>query len=272
MLQEGLAQLRIIIAAYLHNALPEDMYIHQPFARGRFEVIHREGPPIDPCTPMQTDEEIFATHHRHSDFDIHTLTRDRDRGLQFFRWKENIEKNVSPVFVTPGAVLHGITNGFFRYNTGITPYHAVEDIPFETADHIRSVQRPCPMGSALSSFLSSKSFTLHLLEDISPKAKGPCRTYKCRITSTDGVMEDASPVLCVKLFDDRFHLMQAPYEGMMHLDVQWWWTEYTTAENLMCSEDSAYKKLEFAQGSLIPRFYGSHLVSSMVLAHIYCVG
>jgi hypothetical protein len=90
-----LVRLRIIIAAYLYDAaLPVRKYIYQQLHCDGFDIIP-EGPPIDPSTPMQTDEEVFASHHRHSDFDFFALARDPDRGLQFFRWKENIEKNVS---------------------------------------------------------------------------------------------------------------------------------------------------------------------------------
>jgi hypothetical protein len=261
-LRGDLVQLRIIIAAYLYVALPEDMCIYHPLFFDRFDLTLTEGSPIDPLTPMQTDEEVFATHHRHSDFDFHTLARDADRGLQFFRWKDNINKNASPIFASPGETLRGITDGFIRRNIGISPYYPVEDVPSETVDHIRSVQRSCPMGPILELFLSSKAFAIRLLEDITPRTgKGLCRTYKCQIVSIDGEMRDASPVLCLKLFDDRFIPMETPDEDMIKAGVQWWWMRYCTTEDHVRNEDAAYKRLKFVQGSLIPWFYGSHLVS-----------
>jgi len=85
---------------------PQDMYIYHPPARDNSDIVP-EGPPIDPCTLVQTDQEGFYSYRRHSDFDFHTLTRDPDRGLQFFRRKENIKKNISPIFASRGDVLRG---------------------------------------------------------------------------------------------------------------------------------------------------------------------
>ena len=47
-----------------------------------------QGPAQDPQKPPLRNEEVFATHHRHSDFDMAALVRDRTRALQFFRWHE----------------------------------------------------------------------------------------------------------------------------------------------------------------------------------------
>jgi len=71
-------------------------------------------------------------------------------------------------------------------------------------------------------------------------------------------MQDTSPLLCLKLFDDRFFPMETPDKEMIEAGVRWWWTRYRTAEHHVRNEDAAYKKLEFIQGSLIPYFYGSH--------------
>lgn len=223
MVHKDPVRLRIIIAAYLHIALPRDMYIHHPLANNGYDLVP-EGPPIDPCTPMQTDEEVFASHRRHSDFDSHTITRDPARGLQFFRWKENIKKNFSHIFASPGDVLVGLTNGFIRRNQVLSPYHPVEKLPLETMDHIRSVRRPCPMRHLLDSLLSSDTFTLRLLDDMTPSKDGRlCRTYKCDIRSIGGETEDASPVLCLKLFDDRFIPMDTPSDALIEEGVHMWW-------------------------------------------------
>jgi hypothetical protein len=267
-LQGDLVRLRIIIASYLYVALPKDMFTHCQAARDPFD-LKPEGPPIDPCTPMQTDEQAFSTHHRHSDFDFRTLTLDRDRALQFFRWKEHIAKNISPIFVSPGDVVYGVTGGYARSYPVLSSCYPVENVPFETVEHIQSIQRSCPMGHMLKPFLSSETFTLRLLDDITPTAGGGlCRTYKCRIHSIGDEMQGASPLLCLKMFDDRFFPMETPGKELIEAGVQWWWTRYRTAEYHVRNEDAAYKKLEFIQGSLIPYFYGSHSVSCSDPKHI----
>jgi len=156
-------------------------------------------------------------------------------------------------------VLHGTTNAFARRYTEITPYYPVESLPTETKEHICSIRRPCPMSSILEAFRCSNTFSLKLLEELTPAScERLCRIYKCRIVSIDGRVEKASPVLCLKLFDDRFFPMEPPSEELMEESLQWWWTQYLTAEGHVASEDAAYKRLYFLQGSLIPWFYGSH--------------
>jgi|SRR5882762_39123 len=130
---------------------------------------------------MQTDEEIFR---------FHTLALDRDRGLQFFRWKENIKKKISPIFASPGEILHGITRDFTQYNQELLPSYPVENVSSETADHIHSVQRLCSMPD---SFVSSETFSLRLLENITPiTGRGLFRTYKYHIHSIGVGMKDVS--------------------------------------------------------------------------------
>ncbi|TFK37015.1 hypothetical protein BDQ12DRAFT_736436 [Crucibulum laeve] len=94
--QSSLA-LRVISTACLNDALPAGHYINVP--RPDMEVggnlILPEGPPQDPKQPLLADEQVFATHYRHSDFDFVTLVRDRSRALQFFRWHEHVQQQCS---------------------------------------------------------------------------------------------------------------------------------------------------------------------------------
>jgi hypothetical protein len=94
------------------------------------------------------------------------------------------------------------------------------------------------MGPLLDSLLCSEKFTLRLLEDLTPsKGGGECRTYKCDISSIGDQMEDASPMLCLKLFYDRFLRMETPSEELIE-GVRHWWTWYRTAEHLVRNENA----------------------------------
>lgn len=227
------------------------------------------GASINPDIPILSDELVFKTHARHSDFDFYTLAQDRERALQFFRWKAHIEENVSPVIAVTGDVIQGITNCFSRRCAELVPLYPVDHdrLPQDTKDHIESIRRECLLdeSSIMDAFASSERFSLELLGDLTPGQGGRlCRTLKCRITSTDGrPVEGTSPTMCVKLFDDRFLYMDPPEGDILEAgpSLEWWWTKYTSAEERVRNEDAAYKKLAFAQGSLVPRFYGSHLAS-----------
>lgn len=266
---KDLSVIRIVIAAYLYKALPEDVYIDIKPRRDTFDIVIPSGVPIDPKTPMQSDEEVFATHHCHTDFDYYSLTHNSERALQFFRWKQWVKDNCSPVIVTKGDVVQGITNGFTRRNAELKPYYPVDQLPLDTMAHVRSVERSCRLKAKaiFDNFMSSNDFSLELLEDLTQEENSEvCRTFKCRIVSLDGQnIGDASPALCVKFFDDRFHPMDPPDsdEGILGLGVRWWWMEYTDAETRIKNEDMTYKRLDFLQGSLIPWYYGSHSVSNI---------
>ena len=49
-------------------------------------------------------------------------------------------------------------------------------------------------------------------------------------------------------------------------EVSLWFDRVTTAEWLVRGELTAYEKMEFAEGSLIPHFYGAHKVSEKILS------
>ena len=59
--------------------------------------------------------------------------------------------------------------------------------------------------------------------------------------------------------------METPNDGPIKAGVQLWWTRYRTTEHHVRNDDAAYKKLQFVQGTLIPWFYGSHLVSLIII-------
>lgn len=262
-----LSVIRIVIAGCLRDTLPEGLYIEIKPHREALDNMVPAGVPIDPQTPTMSDDEVFATHRRHTDFDHYTLTHDRERALQFFRWKAWIKDNCSPVIATSRDVIKGITNGFTRRNAELKPYYPADEPPSHTLDHISSAQRSCPLKAKdlLDKFNSSDTFTLELLEDLTQiQNSGLCKTFTCRITSINKqAIGDMSPILCIKLFDDRFYPMDPPDEEMMKVDFRWWWPRYTTSERQVQNEDMTYKRLALMQGSLIPRYYGSHLVSGL---------
>ena len=264
-LVDDLAQLRIIIAAYLYDAFLEDLRINCPTESNSLDLRLPSGASNDPLISPKSDEEVFAAHHRHSDFDFYSLTHDRAQALQFFRWKEHIRNRLSPKFASSGDTLLGATWAFARLNYEMSPCFTMneEDLLVETINHIRSVNRPCPMASMIRTFMSSSAFSIRLLKDLTSRFPGGrCRTYTCRIVSIEeqGV-ENVSPILCVRLFDDRFLPMEPPNKELIETGPQSWWRHFATAEGHVRNEDAAYQKLELIQGSLIPRFYGSHLVS-----------
>ena len=271
---KDLSVVRIVIAAYLYKSLPEDVYIDIEPRPDTFDLIIPSGVPINPQTPLLSDPEAFSTHMRHSDFDYYTLTHDRDRALQFFRWKDWMKNNCPPVVASPGTIIQASTHTFTQTYTELRPFYPLDEISADTTSHIKAVQRPCPMKARgiLDNLNTSRRLSIEILDELTQnRAVALCRTFKCRLTSLDGKgMHDISPDLCVKFYDDRFHTMDSPTEDLLDAGIRWWWMNYTDAETRVLHEIMTYKRLNFLQGSLAPWYYGAHSVRGLVGLCSFC--
>ena len=164
--------LRVLATAYLLDAIPGGLFTDVP--RPDIEIdegVLPQGPPQDPHQPPLRDEEVFMTHHRHSDFDMVTLLRDRARALQFFRWQEHVLKKISKLVAHPNDTLTAKTNEVGQFVPDIRPIYPFDasEIPSDTAAHLKATQRESPLVTAgvVESFKRSKSFTLKIQEVVS---------------------------------------------------------------------------------------------------------
>ena len=264
--------LRVLATAYLLDATPGGIFIEVPQPNMEFdEDVLPRGPPQDPHRPLLRDEEVFATHHRHSDFDMASLVRDRARAFQFFRWHEHVSKKISKLAAHPGDTLTAKTNEVGQFVPDIRPIYPFDasEISSDTAAHLKATQRESPLVTAgfAESFKRSKFFTLEIQDVVAEGSeRGICTVYRCQITSIDNVPVSISP-LCLKLFDDRFQPLQSPDEDDEELNddvLPQWFVSVVYAESYALNEAFAYDKLLPAQGSVIPWFYGTHQVMCSV--------
>ncbi|KAJ4470957.1 hypothetical protein J3R30DRAFT_3408191 [Lentinula aciculospora] len=253
--------LRVLSTAYLLDALPSGIFIDVP--RPDMEIdedfVLPQGPPKDPLEPLLGDEEVFATHHRHSDFDRSTLVRYRARALQFFRWHEYVSQKFSKLVAHLNDTLTTKTNKVGQIVPDIRPIYPFDnsEIPSDTA-----TQRESPLVTARVAklFQRSNSFTLQLQVVVAEGSeRGICTVYCVQLTSIDNVPMSVSP-LCLKLFDDRFQ----PDKDDDDLIPRWFDT-VVVAETYALNEAFAYDKLCPAQGSLIPWFYIDTLPDGTIL-------
>jgi len=169
------------------------------------DLVFPEGPQQDPSPEaLPTDETVFATCHRHSDFDIATLVRDPERASQFFRWKEHVRSYHSKIVAHSDDVLTGVTNEIgMRLVPFPCPLFLLElsDLPRETMSHLEEIQRESPLVAAgIADVLEkSKKFSLKI-QDIIAKGTGHgfCTVYCCEITSIDDQPIKSCPPLCIK--------------------------------------------------------------------------
>ncbi len=209
------------------------------------DVVLPQGPPQDPHQSSLGDEEVFATHHRHSGFDMATLVRDRARALQFFHWHERVSKKHSKLVAHPNDALAtkmSEVGQFVPYIRPIYPFDASE-ISSDTAAHLKATQRESPLVTAgvAESFKWSKFFTLEIQHVVSEGSeRGICTVYRCQITSIDNVPVSISP-LCLKLFDDRFQPLD--HEELDDDLLPRWFDPVVHAETYTLNEAFAYDKL-----------------------------
>ncbi|KAF9486111.1 hypothetical protein BDN70DRAFT_916359 [Pholiota conissans] len=254
--------LRAITTALLIRSLREDcLYINAP-KYFPDTAIHLSGPRLDPNAPLLPDEEVFATHHRHSDFDFVSLICDRARRHQFVRWKEYIVQMVSKVVVESGDVLRSVTDGggTLRVQPDRCPVYPYDpsELPEDTRAHLEAIRRELPLAAAglANTLKRSETFSLKIDGVVSEGNEYSISTvYRCLITSIDGlpISGSAPPPLCVKLFDDRFQRI-----GALDDEDETWFDYVLFGEAYVWNEGAVYEKLELVQGTVVPRFYGLH--------------
>lgn len=271
------ATLRILATACLLESLPKIGFLKGPdLDVGKWDdnVTLPMGPPQNPDQPLLADQQLIATCHRNSDFDLATLIRDRNRALQFFRWNQHILQHNSKLVAQANDTLNGTTNKHFNPNAYALPLvypFNPSDIPSDTANHLQTIRRDSPLskGGIDKALAQSKSFTIQIHDVLAEGEKvGFCTVYRCQLTSIDGHHVSSSPLLCLKLFDDRF-------QDLHHLidfedPVPQWFSSVFFAEELADNEAAVYDKLRSVQGTVIPWFYGQHQVE-FIAQSIVCL-
>ena len=199
--------LRVITAAYLDRELPDRVFLNCPDVDNgvNTDLVFPEGPQQN-LSPeaLPTDETVFATCYRHSDFDIATLVQDPERVSQFFRWKEHVRSHYSKIVAHSDDILTGVTNEIgLRLVPFPCPLFPLElsDIPRETMTHLEEIQRESPLVAAGIADVLEKSKKLSLkIQDIIAKGTGHgfCSVYRCEISSIDDQPIKSCPPLCIK--------------------------------------------------------------------------
>ncbi|OAX40475.1 hypothetical protein K503DRAFT_843714 [Rhizopogon vinicolor AM-OR11-026] len=125
------------------------------------------------------------------------------------------------------------------------------DLPEDALAHIRAVaRRAFPQFAQL---LNCSEMVSVLLEEELTLSEGTAyaRTFSCRIVTVDGqsLPKDAPKKFCLKLFDDSARSVGSDER---------WSQNFYTAEDMTQNEIDVYNRLEFAWGSVVPQFYGTH--------------
>ncbi|KAH8928275.1 hypothetical protein BT69DRAFT_578879 [Atractiella rhizophila] len=142
--------LRVLTTAFVLRVNSCFIDAPDPFPEPDDSFVLPEGPPMDPAQSLLSDEEVFANHKRHSDFDACTLVRDERRARQFFRWQQYISQQSEKVVAAPNDLLVGFTHKIGQTLPMTRPIYPFEEseITPETRAHIDAIQRPSPLDHA----------------------------------------------------------------------------------------------------------------------------
>lgn len=269
--KNNLTAIRIFIAAYLLDSLLEFDYIVPPL--DSVEIASRALDPLrlskDYISPtLIPDSDLISTFKRQSDFNVNAMLQSEEIARRFFRWKELVQEFPRPD-IGPGQIILVTANKVDHWLDSIKtlrPLYRFEpgELPQSTRDFLISAKRPIDDTAKAITQDDEHRFRIEILEILTPESGSEiCTTYKCRLISVDD--EDSlgsSSLLVVKLFDDRWLPMdqmedmennKSPFSNL-------WFSDLNTAEEQVLNEHLAYQTLEYVQGSLIPHYYGGHLV------------
>jgi hypothetical protein len=240
----------LFLAAYTYASVPR-AYI----SRGEQRVpYHTQGAPNDPAIPLPSDAEVFATRKRRSDFDRYALENDRSQAEQFFRWQERLGHDSISNTLAAGDILTAMTDELFKRHVPLRPRYPLDPLPTPAIEFLNVNRRSTFDPLVAAALTQSRRFSLEITRILHV---GQPRTVVGRVVSVDATPVPASSEICIKLFDSSLMTEPSPPKKFIKPSFD----NFETCEDAVKNEDAAYRRLEHAQGSVVPFYYGSHLVS-----------
>lgn len=244
--------LRYVLTSRIIAMIPE----------GHFDLDYERnvpsGCPNDPSLPEPSDEEVFGTCHRHSDFDRYTLAAMPNAIPQFLKWKERMK--LRELQKMEGDVISATSCAFSIRRKPFTPRYPLESLPKTTELHLSTTRRALYPQFA-EALQNSAHFTVVLDKELTP-ATGTrfARTFSCRILQLDSqeITVLYPSCLCVKIYDDSTGDVGEYDYGYTGWD---WFDNFYTENDMLQNEEDVYMRLRHAWGSTLPFYYGAHLVS-----------
>ncbi|KAG9027385.1 hypothetical protein FRB95_007817 [Tulasnella sp. JGI-2019a] len=236
--------IRLTLAACLNMILPlgymDENTMQSKSPKGVLNV---------PNVPAPSDKDVFHTCKSISDFDLYSLHQDRGKAEQFFRWKAWAAQQATKRPCAIGDALVVQPNAFDQLYTCPPNVVPLLPLPSRTIAHLQEAQRPKAL-TVTAVVRSSERFEVLITRIIKTAAEGSqiAAVYEVRV---EGQM------LCLKVFDDRLYPIEPPEDPEDPL--RYWFQGLQTAEDAVRTEQGVYQRLEHAQGSVVPWYYGAHL-------------
>lgn len=251
--------LRLVIAALISDALGSGHYFSLPFCSPNFVLPSGALNHVDLRTI--TIEDAMQRWSQKSDIDWYTACNDATYRTVVSHWmRENLLAHQGSPAVSRGDVLR------MRFspdgpNLRPKPIYAKEPLPVDTASFLEETRRNTNEAALKEKLETASEWEVRILSEIDSSNTEDGASFACEVASVGGVVWEEGSRFRIKIFDDR--RMGDLDDIEEETGVLQWHHDATFSQSdiLVGLEDAAYRRMDHAQGSIVPFYYGVHEVS-----------
>lgn len=260
--------IRLVVASLLKSKCERGHYFTLPYEPSR-SFTTPSGALNHPSERSISDEDAMRLWSQKSDIDWYTACNDAEYRAVVSRWMQNnLSTFQGKPFLSPGDVLQVDTFAFSArsQHLHLEPIYPKEPLPSETASYLERTRRNTEDRSLKTRLSEVERFAIRILDEIDSSNVEDGSSFACEIVTTQDVPWTGKTKLRVKIFDDRrMGDQEIVAEGPD--DRQWFChANGTHSDTLVALEDAIYHRLDHAQGSVMPYYYGAHEVGPPIVA------
>lgn len=160
-------------------------------------------------------------------------------------------------FLSIGDVLQVKPSAF---NHQLKPLFDKEPLPSDTSAYIEEIRRNTDDHAFRTALSQMDSFEIIILDEVDSSDIMDGSSFACEILTAGNAPLARKTKFRVKIFDDR-RIGNPEIVKIGPDDSQWYFhAKWTHGDVLSALEDAAYRRLDHAQGSILPYYYGAHKV------------
>lgn len=248
--------LRVVVATLLDESLGYGNYFEP--SPHMFERDEPSGALDRPERRRVAYEEAMQLWAQKSDIDWYTACNDKEYRNVVSRWMEEmLSTHQGKPVVSQGDVLKVNPFAYKRRHVKLHPLYAKAPLPEGTATILEDKRRDGFLEMLGDSMVGAREVEIRVLGEIDSSNPMDGASYACEVVSFDGSPSSNGPKLRVKVFDDR----RMGNQERVFADHQWFFHSVLTQSDVLVGlEDAAYGRLDHAQGTVLPYYYGAHEV------------
>ncbi|KAG8961890.1 hypothetical protein FRC00_010934, partial [Tulasnella sp. 408] len=248
---------RLIIASFLSRKLEQGQYFYQPPTHEVFSLP--SGALNHPDERSILEENAMRLWSQKNDIDWYTACNDAAYRAVVSRWMQNtLSTFQGKPFLSRGDVLRGTPFVFNPCRHHLEPMYEKKPLPSDTAKYLEDIRRDTDDRALRGELSKADSFEIRILDEVDLSNMEDGSSFACKVLTIGGVPRTRETILRIKIFDDR-RMGDPELIEIKPDDQQWFYNAtWTHSDVLVALEDAAYSRLDHAQGSILPYYYGAH--------------